>query len=63
MYEMQSLEHKQYLGIDDILISIISPMSSPEHWFNFEQFRNSPPQIKNDKVEKENEYLLAVKTF
>ena len=63
LYEMQSLDHKQYLGIDDILISIISPMSSPEHWFNFEQFRNSPPQIKNDKMEKENEYLLAVKTF
>ncbi|ELP85610.1 hypothetical protein EIN_408890 [Entamoeba invadens IP1] len=60
LFTLNSPLHKKYLGSDQVLASLISPMSSPEHWiFPLRLVGRTNP----DRQLKELQYSTAVKCF
>ncbi|KAL7718089.1 Cytosolic regulator pianissimo [Entamoeba marina] len=59
MYSLNSPTHKKYLGIDQLLLSLIAPMSDPEHWV----FPMKTPSSHTSRNPKEHRFDMAVDVF
>ncbi|EAL46642.1 cytosolic regulator pianissimo, putative [Entamoeba histolytica HM-1:IMSS-B] len=62
LFGLNSIPHKKYLGIDQLLISLISPMCSPEHWL-FSQKNVLTQRINADRELKQTQYSDAIDIF